>query len=94
MNMQIHASAFKAVPAPKTIEEIDSDVCDLRKRAQVLMSLIESFEGQMELAHENAALEGIDLRRWGFDLIAFQANEVCQGLKMLEDAMEDVAVAS
>jgi hypothetical protein len=44
MNMQINASAFKAAPVPKTIEQIDSDVCDLRKRAEVLMNLIDAFE--------------------------------------------------
>ncbi len=94
MNMQINASAFVAAPTLKTIEEIDSDVCDLRKRAEVLMNLIDAFEESVHLLQEKGSINRELFKMTSFDLVAFQANEVREGLRVLEDAMEDIAAVS
>jgi len=94
MNMQIHARAFKSAPPHNTISEIDSDVCDLRKRAEVLMNLIDAFEESIHLLQEKGSINREMFKMASFDLVAFQANEVRQGLALLEDAMEEIAAAS
>lgn len=94
MNMQLNPSAFKAAPVPKTIEEIDSDVCDLRKRAEVLMNLVDAFEESIHLIQGRGSINREVFKLTGFDLVAFQANEVRQGLALLEDAMEEILDAS
>jgi len=90
MNMQLNPSAFKAARVPKTIEEIDSDVCDLRKRAEVLMNLIDAFEESVHLLQDKRLINRDVFNLTSFDLVAFQANEVRQGLALLEDAMEEI----
>lgn len=94
MNMQLNASAFTPAPTLKTMSEIDSDVCDLRKRAEVLMNLIDSFEESVHLLQEKGSINPLILETTGFGLVAFQANEVREGLRVLEDAMEEIAAAA
>ncbi len=78
MNMQINASAFKPAPVLKTLDEIDSDVCDLRKRAEVLMNLIDAFEESVHLLQEKGSINREDFKMTSFDLVAFQGFTVAQ----------------
>ncbi len=98
MNMQLNASAFAAAAGHqkelKTIPEIDADVCDLSKRSRVLMRLIEDFEEQIYQLTARGEINPILFEMTGFDLVAFQANELRVGLQALEDAMEEIAAAS
>jgi hypothetical protein len=58
------------------------------------MRLIDSFEEQIHCLTTTGGINPILFEMTGFDLVAFQANELRVGLELLEDAMEDVASAS
>ena len=52
------------------------------------MNLIDAFEESIHLLQERGAINRELFKMTSFDLVAFQANEVRQGLALLEDALD------